>query len=139
MTRIIGTPASRQAAKTGSRRSLATLITSTPSARSRAVNSGSSRPASAGVTYAVSRTGASAPVKPRPDTSRPRVSPGTWRPTAAVLVESLLDITSGQSRLFHWLMNLNTARVAMAGTASGTITRMNVCQRFAPSSRAASS
>jgi hypothetical protein len=63
----------------------------------------------------------------------------TCRPTDAVLVASLLEITSGQSRLFHWLMNLNTARVAKAGTASGTITRMKVCQRFAPSRRAVSS
>ena len=50
MIRIIGTPASAQAANTRSDRSLATLIGSTPSARNCAVNFGNSASAVAGVT-----------------------------------------------------------------------------------------
>ncbi len=47
--------------------------------------------------------------------------------------------TSGQKKLFHAYRNVNVASVASCGTVAGTIMRSRICQREAPSMKAASS
>ena len=61
------------------------------------------------------------------------------KPTANVLILSVLVTISGHIKLFQLVTNVNTARVAIAGIAHGKATLKNVWAGLQPSSFEASS